>query len=350
MKARWLIRGLDYAANVHRLGLAVIFAVIGPRAAYAITRNLATLLYRLLPPLQWRSEGQCSAALERTGLASAQIRRIAAEAFVQRVLNNTDLLLAPRWLGPRTFRRFGGILPGDKLNLLLDAQQRRHPLIFVSAYCGPFDLLPLLLGYNGIRAAVIYRPHANPHFDAYRAGVRGRGGFELIPTEQVISRIPEILERGGAVSVLGDIYDEKRGIPVQFLGLPTRVSKLVGLLAGRYGAHIVVAGLRRVRGRFEFEFHLVDIIEGEKWMAEDGERIAAITQRYMTGLEQLVLANPEQYLWMHAAWGEETAQRLTREAEQLSQSNTCGARPSARAHGGSPPPPTASTVAGGADD
>jgi KDO2-lipid IV(A) lauroyltransferase len=309
---RFGVRCLLWLGELHRRMLAVYFALLGPRAAYAITGTLARWLYRLLTPVRLRSEAQCRAALGAQ-VHPEQIPRLAEQAFVHRVWNLTDLLLAERRLHPGTYARYGGRVPEPHLSELLDAQRRGQPAILVSAYYGPFDLLPVFLSYNGIRAAAVYLPHANAAFDAFRRRVRARGGCELIPVEQVLERVPQILVGGGTIALVADHPAARRGLPVTFLGLPTQAPRTVGWLAWRYDADVVVAGIRRTRRPFHFAIEVADVIKHAAW-ANQADPVAYITERYLRGLERLILRDPTQYLWAYARWGEELAQQLTSES------------------------------------
>ena len=305
--ARLLVR----LSNAYRRFLAVFLALLGPQAAYAIFAALARGVYRLLDPLRLRSEAQCRAALAGR-YPDEQISRIAEQAFVHRAWNLADLMLADRRLHAGTYDRYGGRIPEPYGSMLRDAQCRRQPVLLVTGYYGPFDLLPLLLGFNGIRAAAVYRAHPNPDFDAYRRAIRSRSGCEMVPDTQAAVRLPQVLESGGTVAILADHHAPGRGIPITYLGLPTAVARTVGLLAWRYAAVVAVAALRRRRRPFQFEIVIADLFDSSAWHNEP-EPVVYITRRYTQALERIVLEEPAQYLWAHARWGPAVAQRLTDE-------------------------------------
>lgn len=309
----FVIRAVLGLANVHRRVLGVLFAVLGPAASYKITGVLARLLYRLLEPIRLRSEAQCRAVLSDR-LADEDIRRIAEQAFVHRVWNLADLMLAERLLHPGTYDRYGGRIGEPYFSRLHSAQRRKQPTILLTGYYGPFDLLPIFLGYNGIRAAVVYRPHANAVFDAYRRRVRGRSGCELIPVARAADRLTRILDAGGTVAIVADHHADRRGVPVKFLGLPTMAIRSVALLAARYRAEISVAGIRRIDNEFRFEIVVTDTFDHHDWDDLD-DPIPYITERYLRGLEKIIHADPAQYLWCQARWGEHLARRLVSQDE-----------------------------------
>lgn len=294
--------------NFHRRMLAVYFALIGPAAAYRVSGFLARRLYRLVEPIRTRSEAQCRAALAQR-IPPDRIPWIAEQAFVHRIWNLTDLMLADRLLHVGAFGRYGGRIPEAELARLRDAERRHRPIIFVTAYYGPFDLLPVFLGYNGMRTSVVYLPHANASFDAYRRRVRGRSGCEMIPVDRAAERLPARLEAAGRVAIVADHHAERRGLAVRFLGLPTQAMRTVGLLTCRYEAGVVVAGIRRVNEQFRFEIVVADIIDPDDWMSER-DPVRYVTDRYLRGLEAIILADPTQYLWAYPRWGQEFAREL----------------------------------------
>lgn len=304
-------------SNAYRRMLAVALALAGPDLAYRLTGMLARLLYRLLEPVRIRSEAQCRAALSGR-VATEDIPRVAERAFTHRIWNLTDLMLADRFLHRHTYDRYGGRIPEPHLGVLLSAQRDRHPVILVTAYYGPFDLLPVFLGYNGIRAAVVYRPHDNAGFDAYRRRVRQRSGCEMVPLERAAGRIAQFLEEGRTVAIVADHHADRRGLPVTFMGLPTFALRSVGLLAQHYGAAVAIAGIRRAVRPFRFEIIVWGILRPSDWASAD-DPVAYITGRYLDALERMIISDPTQYLWSYARWGKDTARRLAAGDDLLSR-------------------------------
>ncbi|MCK4342487.1 MAG: lysophospholipid acyltransferase family protein [Phycisphaerae bacterium] len=310
-----LIHAFLWLNNVHRRLLTVFFGIVGPRAAYQLSGFLARLLYRLMTPVRDRSEAQCRAALGKR-IAPEEISQVAKQSFVHRVWNLTDLMLAERFLHRTTYQRYTEGVPEPHLSNLLENQRRGQPAILLTAYYGSFDLLPLILGFQGVRAGAVYRTHLNPGFDAYRRRIRARSGCELIPIEQALERLPQLLESGGNIALVADHHAERRGLPVTFLGLPTMAVRSVGLLAWRFDAEVAVAGMRRIDNSFRFEIEVTDTIKPPDW-AHKKDPVRYITERYLRALEKIVLRDPAQYVWGYARWGKDLARRLTEADEPV---------------------------------
>jgi KDO2-lipid IV(A) lauroyltransferase len=312
--AKPVVRFILALGNIHRRCLAFVFWLVGPKISYTLTGTGASVMYGLLVPLRERSESLCLAALSGR-VPESDIASIAKQAFIHRSRNLTDLMLAARKLNQRNFRRFGGELPEPFLGRMLAAQREKRPVILVTGYYGSFDMLPIFLGYNGIKASAVYLPHANRGFDEYRKRIRAQSGCELIPVQSATTRLEQVLEDGGTVALVADHHAPKRGIEVEFLGIPTRAMALVGLLACRHEAEVVVAGLHRLGADFRFEFIVEDTIVPGDWKDEPVP-VEWITRRYMSGIERLILRNPTHYLWGYARWGEAHARQVTNDERQ----------------------------------
>ena len=54
---------------------------------------------------------------------------------------------------------------------------------------------------------------------------------------------------------------------------------------------------------------MTDIVNHRDWQDQD-DPVAHITERYLRGLETIVLDDPTQYIWGYARWGESLARQL----------------------------------------
>lgn len=283
--------------DAHRRFLTLVLRFLGPRRAYTLMAGLARHCYDAADDMRKSSEARCNEALGGHRTASA-IKEISRAAFVHRVWNLVDLMLAPRLLQPKTFERYGYRIPEPYRRLLLEAQQRRQPVILVTTYYGPYDLLPVVLGLNGIQATAVYRPHPNRQYDRYRQSVRTCTGCEMVTQSGAATRISEALASGRMVALLTDPTGAPKGIPVSFLGVRSKVPRTVGLLAEHYGAIVAVAAIRRLSEPFHFQLVVSDLFGPRDWR-DHPDITEYSTRRYCTAIERLILEAPEQYLWLH---------------------------------------------------
>jgi KDO2-lipid IV(A) lauroyltransferase len=282
--------------DAHRSFLTHVLRLLGARRAYALMGGLARRFYDAADDVRQSSEARCREALGGHR-PEASIQEISRAAFVHRIWNLTDLMLAPRLLRPETFERCGCRIPEPYRRLLLEAQERGRPVILVTTYYGPYDLLPVVLGLNGLRAMAVYRPHPNRRYDRYRQAVRTSTGCDMVTQSGAATGVAEALESGRTVALLIDPADAGKGVPVSFMGASLTVPRTVGLLAEHYGAIIAVAAIRRGPKPFTFQLVVSDFFGPGDW-SDQPDGIAYCTRRYCAAIESLVLEVPEQYLWL----------------------------------------------------
>src|SRR5690606_3396992 len=98
-----------------------------------------------------------------------------------------------------------------------------------------------------------------------------------------------------------------RGLHVPYFGRLASSYKSIALLAVQHNATVIVGQARRIaagagapRG-VRYRIELQDVFGPRDWAGFD-DPMFYVTARYRRGLEQLVRAAPEQYLWMHRIW------------------------------------------------
>ncbi|MBW7905449.1 MAG: lysophospholipid acyltransferase family protein [Phycisphaerae bacterium] len=294
-----LARAAASFADYYRTFLTLVLRCLGPRWAYALMAGLARRYYDTADAVRSSGEARCRAFL-KDWRSEAEIKEISRQAFVHRIWNLTDLMLAPRFLRAETYDRYGGRIPEPYRRLLLEAQQHGQPVILVTTYYGPYDLLPLFVGHNGVRANAVYRPHPNRRFDRYRQSVRTLAGCEMLTHSGAAMGISEALANGRTVAILIDPTEVHKGTPISFLGVPSRVPRTVGLLAERYGAVVAVAAVRRLSESFQFRLVVSDYFGPNDWR-EQRDVTDYITRRYCGAIERLILEVPELFLWLRNA-------------------------------------------------
>ena len=182
-------RPLYRLSDLHRPLLVVYFAIFGPRVGVRVDRLAGSRALSPARPRPPAKRGPVSGGIEGTGTA-ARIRTLPKRrSFTGR--GTSPICIWPTACCTAAHTNDTAAPFPNRAGPLLAAQPRRQPAILLTAYYGPFDLLPLLLGFNGVHCGAVYLSHKNPDFDAYRRHIRGRSGTELIPVQQAISRLPD---------------------------------------------------------------------------------------------------------------------------------------------------------------
>ena len=184
------------------------------------------------------------------------------------------------------------------LGLLL---KRGRGLIMLTGHYGNWEILGYVLATLGFETTSIARPLDNPYVNRWIMGIREAKGQRIIDKKGATDEVTDVLNRGGAVGFIADQNAGPKGIFVDFFGRKASTYKSIGLLAMQYKVPVVIGYARRVHDRFRFTVGAQDVIHPEEWAAEP-DPLRYITQRYTTAIEQFIIADPGQYLWVHRRW------------------------------------------------
>jgi KDO2-lipid IV(A) lauroyltransferase len=183
------------------------------------------------------------------------------------------------------------------------------PLMFLSAHLGNWEVMPILAHQVGLEGAAVVRPPNNPFVADWVARQRRINGPDTLIAKHNAARA--MLGQLRAGKMLCMLVDQKlrEGIAVPFFGRDAMTTPAPAVLALKTGARLVFASNQRLPGpRFHVTVwpELDFAASGNE--AEDSRALtAAITFR----IEEMIRADPAQWLWIHNRWPTERDRRLT---------------------------------------
>ncbi|MBN9587395.1 MAG: lysophospholipid acyltransferase family protein [Alphaproteobacteria bacterium] len=270
-----------------------LFRVLGPdRASYLggwIGRNILCHL----PPDRVARANLAAAFPEKTQ-AERDAIRMAMWDNLGRVVGEYAHLDAFSITGPNP--RIRVIDRAQSVAALADGKG----VIFVSGHLANWEMMPItgnLLGFDG---ATVVRPPNNPFVAHYLEVQRGLlGPKDQIAKHNAMRRMIAQLRAGKALYMLAD-QKLNEGVPVPFFGRDAMTTPAPAALALKLGARIVFASNRRTHGaRFE-----VVLYPGPDFTptGEETKDMLALTAAITARIEEMVRADPAQWLWIHNRW------------------------------------------------
>ncbi len=246
-------------------------------------------------------------------------RELAVRAYEHLSELAVEICFAPRLLNEDGWTRhveLVNIVPS------LDSLVHERPTIMLTGHIGNWEVMGLTATLLGFPIHALYRPLDVKPLDRWVRQTRGKRGMTLIDKFGAAMDVPELLSQAKPVAIVADQNAGDRGMHVPFLGRLASTYKLIGIMAIRANATIVVGGGRRLRvgedlpGEtipgvprldpskaqglcYRAEMH--DVITPEDW-ADQPDPLFYVTARYRHAIEKMVLSYPEQYLWMHRIW------------------------------------------------
>ncbi len=176
------------------------------------------------------------------------------------------------------------------------------PILFFSGHFANFELLAMYISKNGFKLSALYRPLNNFFLNPLMEYLRKKH----ICNDQIPKSIPgkgkrgtrELINRIKQKKNIALMIDQKvnEGIKVKLFNRDAHTINIPAQLALKHGYILQPISIRRT-GDINFEIKIEDRIE---IVNDDNEK--TITQKLNKKLEQMILNNPNQWIWTHKRW------------------------------------------------
>jgi len=254
-------------------------------------RTMGRIMAKGIGPLSgYRKRAETHLALIYPNMSAAEQRVIATQ-----VCDNFGRTLIENYSWRELGTRLSQTAPqGDGLAPLAEARAQNRPVIFVTGHIGNHEAPRHVLTQSGLVIGGLYRPMANPYFNAHYAKTMSSwGGPVFAQGRRGTAGFAKHLKSGGMATLLFDVASSK-GTNIPFLGQLARTATSAADLALRSEALVIpYFGIRRDDG-FGFDVH----VEAPIAQATPEVMMTEMTQR----LEARVKATPGQWFWVHRRW------------------------------------------------
>lgn len=309
---------LGYAAYTGLRAAMMLPQIAGPAASLETARGLGRTFGSLPLNKKRIDRATQSLALAMPGTDESWRRDIALRSYEHLAMLAVEVAFLPRVLSEDAWPRhveLGNIGPA------LEKITGEHPVIFITGHTGNWEAMGYTLALIGVRVHALYRPLDIAPLDRWMRRTRERRGLKLLDKFGAVDQLPGLLDSGESVAFVADQNAGDKGLFVPFFGRLTSTYKSIGLLAMKHRAAIVCGcahrdgwdqrpgedGPRGLIGRHvgadDLKFKVnVDDVFGPEDYEHQPDPLYYLTARYRRSIERMVLAAPEQYLWMHRLW------------------------------------------------
>ncbi len=188
------------------------------------------------------------------------------------------------------------------------------PLMFLSGHLGNWEVMPILAHQVGLQGATVVRPPNNPFVADWVARQRAiKGPATLIAKHNAARAMLGQLRAGRMLCMLVD-QKLREGVAVPFFGHDAMTTPAPAVLALKTKAQLVFASNKRLPGP---RFHVtvwpdINFVPTGDEAKDSLALTAAITHR----IEEMVRADPSQWLWIHNRWPTERDRRLMAQKDE----------------------------------
>jgi Kdo2-lipid IVA lauroyltransferase/acyltransferase len=273
--------------------LMAMFRVIGLEAATALGGFIGRNIFVHLPPDRTARRNLLAAFPEKSDAERGTIRMAMWDNLGRVVAEYPHL---------EKFSPFG-----DDPRITLTALTADPPesykgqaLMFLSGHFANWEMLPILGEQYGLHGATVVRPPNNPYIAAWIARQRAiNGPSSLLAKHSAARRMMTQLRGGKALYMLVD-QKLREGIAVPFFGRDAMTTPAPAALALKLGTRILLAANQRTSGA---RFH-VTVMPGPDFApsGDEARDVHALTVAITARIEEMVRADPSQWLWIHNRW------------------------------------------------
>lgn len=254
-------------------------------------RVMGWVVRRVIGPMAgYRRRAMDNLAYAHPDLANDKRRRIA-----DAVLDNAGRTMIENYDVPGLLGRMADAkITGAGLPDIEQARAEGRPILFVTGHYGNFEAPRAALVARGWRIGGLYRPMANPFFNAhYAANMHALSDPVFEQGRRGTMGLLRHIKEGGMGVLLFDVYSSD-GVPIDFLGKPAPTLTSAADIALRTGALFVpFFGIRQADG---ITFDVV--FESPIPHGDPTEMMREATRR----LEARIDADPGQWFWIHRRW------------------------------------------------
>lgn len=269
------------------------------RLLHALGKPLGTLAYHLVPKLRKRALANLAAA-PALALSSDEVRRIAKASFQSLMITCLEY---PKLARETDISRIAVCENPTKASEIM-AQGRG--VIFFCGHQSNWELL-FLEGTSRMPGVAIGRPIKNKHLYRYVQAMRQKFGGTIIAPKEAIKEGMRGLKAGKFLGIVGDQGMPDSGFCSPFLGRNAWTSPMPALLSYKTNTPILVATTVRKAGKYHI--HYSDPIYPDPDASKDTE-VPRLMHEALALFEAGVKEHPEQWLWIHNRWKQQTTQVL----------------------------------------
>ena len=181
--------------------------------------------------------------------------------------------------------------------ILEEIKNKDKPVIFISGHFNNFELMAMHLEKSGIKLAAIYRPLNNIFLNPIMEKIRKK----YICKKQVkkglygTKEILKYFKEGSSIALMID-QRVSEGINSKFFNRDALTTTIPAQFVKKFNCNIVPIYIER-KQKHHFRLEIFNPIEFSK-----NEEIEKITNKLNTILEQMIIKNPDQWIWTHNRW------------------------------------------------
>ena len=270
--------------------LLIIFKIIGYKAASSLGEKIGILIGPF-----FRSQKKIEDNLKNSNIGLDDLER---KKIIKNMWGNYGRILAEypflKNFKNNTFKKYIEI---EGLNYLDEIKKNNKKVVFISGHFNNFELMAMYLENSGLDIAAIYRPLNNIFLNGIMEKIR----LNHICKKQIkkgksgTRELLQLFKDGYSIALMID-QRVSEGVKSKLFNRSALTTTIPAQLVKKYSVDVVPVYIERKSGIY-FKMRINKPI-----FFEENKSLEEITDRLNKILEEMILKNPDQWIWSHDRW------------------------------------------------
>ena len=273
------------------ISLFLIFKLVGLR----ISQIIAGFIFKNFGPLfRSKKTSYANLSIAFPNLNDLQKNKIMNNMWINYGKIFSEYMFIEKF---RTSPKFSNQIIIENQSELEKIKLSKRPVIFISGHFNNFELMAMHLEKSGIDLAAVYRPLNNSLLNPIMENIRKK----YICKKQIkkgITGTKELLKEFKKGTSIALMIDQRvsEGIESDLFGKKALTTTIPAQFIKKFDVAIVPVYIERlIDNKFKLK-----IFENIKFSKNDS--IDMITLKLNEILEEMIMTNPEQWIWTHSRW------------------------------------------------
>ena len=270
--------------------LLIIFKIIGYKAASSIGEKIGILIGPF-----FRSKKKIEDNLKNSNIGFDDLER---KKIIKNMWGNYGRILAEypflKNFKNNTFKKYIEI---EGLDYLDEIKKNNKKVVFISGHFNNFELMAMYLENSGLDIAAIYRPLNNIFLNGIMEKIR----LNHICKKQIkkgksgTRELLQLFKDGYSIALMID-QRVSEGVKSKLFNRSALTTTIPAQLVKKYSVDVVPVYIERKSGIY-FKMHINKPI-----FFDENKSLEEITDKLNKILEEMILQNPDQWIWSHDRW------------------------------------------------
>ena len=268
----------------------LIFKVLG----YKNASNFGEIIGKKFGPF-FRSKSKIINNLRNSNIGNSDQER---DIIIKNMWGNYGRILS-EYIFLKQFRKkiFNRYLEFEGYKILDQIKKNNERVVFISGHFNNFELMAMEIEKAGINLCAIYRPLNNPFLNIIMEKIRKKHicKNQIKKGKSGTRTLVELFKKNYSVALMID-QRVSEGETVNFFNKPAKTTTIPAQLIKKYGCKVVPVYIER-KNKHNFKISFLNGIEFDEKLS-----VKEITLKLNNILENMILKNPEQWIWSHDRW------------------------------------------------